>query len=143
MTQGLCRRLLSNAPVAALCALTASAAGLAPTAAAARIHPVSRDPATGTPALATTSATEQVRQLVACGGVMYAVGGFTEISQGGRTYARDNVFSFSQTSPYRITSWSPDVNGTVNSIALTSNCGHAFIGGICFLPYSQGSAPRA
>ena len=127
--QGLGRRLLWNAPIAALCALAASAAGLAATPAAARIHPVSRDPATGTPALATTSTTEQVRQLVACGGVMYAVGTFTAISQNGTTYTRNNVFSFSQTAPYTITPWAPDVNGTVNSIALTSNCGHAFIGG--------------
>jgi hypothetical protein len=60
---------------------------------------------------------------------MYAVGTFTAISQSGATYTRDNVFSFSATAPYTITSWTPDVNGTVDSIALTSNCGHAYIGG--------------
>jgi hypothetical protein len=59
---------------------------------------------------------------------MYAVGTFTQISQSG-TYPRNNIFSFSATAPYAITSWNPDVNGTVNSIALTSDCTHAYIGG--------------
>ena len=127
--QGLARSLLRNAPVAALCALTVSAAGLMPEVAAAQSGPVSPNPATGTPALAPTGTTEQVRQIVACNGVMYAVGSFTEISQGGRTFARNNIFSFSQAAPYKITSWTPDVNGTVNSIQLTSDCNHAFIGG--------------
>src|SRR6266566_552849 len=129
MMQGLRRSLLRNAPVAALCALTASAAGLTPSMAAAQSGPVSPKPATGTPALAPTGTIEQVRQIVACNGVMYAVGTFTQISQGGQTFARNNIFSFSQAAPYKITSWTPDVNGTVNSIQLTSDCNHAFIGG--------------
>jgi hypothetical protein len=134
MMQGLGRWLLRNAPVAALCALTVSAAGLIPGVAAAKsgaapTGPASPNPVTGTPALAPTGTTEQIRQVVACNGVMYAVGSFTEISQGGQTFARNNVFSFSQGSPYTITSWTPDVNGTVNSIQLTSDCKHAFIGG--------------
>jgi hypothetical protein len=101
--------------------------GLAP--AAAQSGSVSPVPATGTPALAPTGSTEQIRQLVQCGGTMFAVGTFTEISQSGVTYPRDNVFSFSATAPYTITSWTPSVNGTVNSIALTSSCTHAYIGG--------------
>ena len=127
--QGVRRWLLRNAPVAALCALTAGAAGLMPSMAAAQSGPVSPNPATGTPALAPTGTTEQVRQMVACAGVMYAVGSFTQISQGGPTFTRDNVFSFSQSAPYKITSWTPSTNGTVNSIQLTSDCSHAFIGG--------------
>ena len=127
--QGLRRWLLCNAPVAALCALTASAAGLTPSMAAAQSGPVSPNPATGTPALAPTGTIEQVRQVVACSGVMYAVGTFTQISQGGQTFTRDNIFSFSQTAPYTITSWAPSTNGIVNSIQLTSDCTHAFIGG--------------
>jgi hypothetical protein len=108
-------------------ALVVSAFGLAP--AAAQTGPVSPVPAAGTPELAPNGTTEQVRQLVECGGTMYAVGSFTQISQGGSTFTRDNVFSFSATSPYTITSWTPVVNGTVNSIALTSTCTHAYIGG--------------
>jgi len=46
-----------------------------------------------------------------------------------QTFTRDNIFSFSQTAPYTITSWAPSTNGTVNSIQLTSDCTHAFIGG--------------
>ena len=49
--------------------------------------------------------------------------------QGGVTYRRDNVFSFGARAPYKVTSWAPTVNGTVNSIALTSDCSHAYIGG--------------
>jgi len=127
--QGVRRWLLCNAPVAALCALTASAAGLMPSMAAAQSGPVSPHPATNTPALAPNGTIEQIRQVVACNGVMYAVGSFTRISQGGQTFTRDNIFSFSQTSPYKIKSWTPSTNGVVNSIQLTSDCNHAFIGG--------------
>ena len=127
--QGVRRWLLCNAPVAALCALTASAAGLMPSMAAAQSGPVSPHPATNTPALAPNGTTEQIRQIVACNGVMYAVGSFTRISWGGQTFTRDNIFSFSQTSPYKITTWAPSTNGVVNSIQLTSDCNHAFIGG--------------
>jgi hypothetical protein len=106
-----------------------SPAPAAGTPALAAQSPVSPVPETGTPALAPTGSTEQVRQLVQCGGFMFAVGTFTEISQSGVTYRRSNVFSFSATAPYMITSWTPSVNGTVNSIALTSSCTHAYIGG--------------
>jgi hypothetical protein len=113
----------------------ASAASVAHTRTAARVHtlqtsPVSRTPASGTPELALdTSTTEQVRQLVQCGSTMYAVGSFTQLSQNGTPFTRNNIFSFSATAPYAITSWTPSVNGTVNSIALTSDCSHAYIGG--------------
>jgi hypothetical protein len=61
---------------------------------------------------------------------MYAVGSFTEISWNGTTYARNNAFSFSATAPYAVTSWNPDVNGEVDSIAFDgSNCSDAYIGG--------------
>src|SRR5215472_9888346 len=127
--QGVRRWLLCSAPVAALCALTVSAAGLMPSVAAAQSGPVSPNPATDTPALAPNGTTEQIRQLVACKGLMYAVGSFTQISQGGQTYTRDNIFSFNQNAPYNVTTWAPSTNGVVNSIQLTSDCNHAFIGG--------------
>jgi hypothetical protein len=113
----------------------ASAASVAHTRTVARVHalqtsPVSRTPASGTPELAlNTSTTEQVRQLVQCGSTMYAVGSFTQLSQNGTSVTRNNIFSFSATTPYAITSWTPSVNGTINSIALTSDCSHAYIGG--------------
>ena len=127
--QGLGRWLLRSAPIAALSALAVGGSGLVSGAAAAQSGPVSPNPATGTPALAKTGTTEQVRQLVGCGGVMYAVGTFTSISQGGHTVTRNNIFSFRQTAPYTITGWAPSVNGTINSIQVTSDCKHAFIGG--------------
>ena len=62
---------------------------------------VSPTPASGTPQLtAYNGTTEQVRQLAQCGGTMYAVGTFTSIQQGSNVYTRNNIFSFSATSPY-------------------------------------------
>jgi hypothetical protein len=91
--------------------------------------PVSPTPAAGTPALAPTGTTEQVRQIVQCGGTMYAVGTFTSITHSGKTFTRDNIFSFRATSPFTVTSWNPGTNGIVNSIALSGNCSKAYIGG--------------
>jgi len=110
-----------------------SAAALAGTWSALPAHaqtgPVSATPAAGTPQLASTGTTEQVRQLAPCGGTMYAVGTFTEIKQGSTTYARNNAFSFSQTAPFKVTSWNPNVNGIVNSIAFSPDCSEAYLGG--------------
>ena len=93
--------------------------------------PVDRIPADGTPELALgTGTTEQVTQIVQCGSTMYAVGTFSELSQDGTQVARNNIFSFGATSPYTITSWDPNVNGEVNSIALSPDCSDAYIGGI-------------
>jgi hypothetical protein len=92
--------------------------------------PVSSTPAYGTPQLAPTGATEQVRQLAQCGGTMYAVGTFTRINRGSITYARNNAVSFAAASPFTVTSWNPDVNGIVNSIAFSPNCSQAYLGGL-------------
>ncbi len=92
--------------------------------------PVSSHPASGTPAFPSSGATEQMRQLVQCGGTMYGVGSFHTVTQGGTSITRDNAFSFSATAPYKVTSWNPDVNGKVNSIAFNGgNCSEAYIGG--------------
>jgi hypothetical protein len=110
-------------------ALAVSLFGVAGTAASAATGPVSSTPASGTPQLNKTGTTEQVRQLVQCGGTMYAVGSFTSIKQKSTVYTRNNAFSFSATSPYTVTSWNPDVNGTVNSIAFSPDCSTAYLGG--------------
>lgn len=89
---------------------------------------------------ASTSQIEQVRQLVQCGGTMYAVGSFTTIQQGSTIYTRNNIFSFSATAPYTLSSWAPNVVGTygttdnasdvLNTIAFVNgNCADAYIGG--------------
>src|ERR1700727_533448 len=100
------------------------------TAQASTAGPVSATPISGTPQLASTGTTEQISQLKQCGGTMYAVGSFTAITQGGVTYTRDNAFSFSATAPYAVTSWNPNVNGVVNTIAFDGgNCTSAYLGG--------------
>ncbi len=89
-------------------------------------------PLTGTPhfSVSDTHPVEQVRQLVQCGDTMYAVGSFYNILQGSSTFSRENVFSFGAASPFTMTSWAPNVNGTVNSIAFANgNCSDAYIGG--------------
>src|SRR5437879_1113666 len=88
-------------------------------------------PVTGTPHFGATDSkpVEQVRQLVQCGGTMYAVGSFSRILQRGRVFKRHNVFSFRATSPFTVRSWAPNVDGTVNSIAFRrGKCSHAYIG---------------
>jgi hypothetical protein len=93
--------------------------------------PVSLHPAIGTPAFPNRShPAEQVRQLVQCGGTMYAVGTFRRVNQGGTSFTRHNAFSFSATAPFRMTSWDPDVKGKVNSIAFNgTGCRNAYLGG--------------
>jgi hypothetical protein len=109
-------------------------AGFAPAAqAAAPTGPVLTTPVTSIPHLLpspTGSTVDQIRQIVQCGNTMYAVGTFTQIKRNSTTYTRDHVFSFSATSPYTVSSWAPNVNGTVNSITFNgTNCADAYIGG--------------
>ena len=97
--------------------------------------PVSPTPVAGTPTLvATGTITETIRQVADCGGTMYAVGSFTSIKgwngSATTTVTRNNIFSFSETAPFTLTSWAPVVNGEVNSIAFNgNNCADAYIGG--------------
>jgi hypothetical protein len=92
--------------------------------------PVSSTAASGTPALLKhTSAVDTIRQMVECNGTIYAVGKFTQIMWNGTTYNRNNAFSFSATSPYTVSSWNPNANGEVDTIALNSACSHAYLGG--------------
>jgi len=122
------RRALAATATAGVCCLSLSV--MAGTPALAQTGPVSSTPAIGTPTLAPTGTTEQIRQLVDCGGTMFAVGTFSAIDWNGTTYARTNVFSFADTSPFTITTWAPNVNGEVNSIAFNNgNCADAYIGG--------------
>jgi hypothetical protein len=83
-------------------------------------------PASWTPQILTADA--YVRQLVQCGSQMYAVGSFSSVGQGGKTFTRNNAFSFNATTG-AVSSWNPNVYGEVNSIALTPNCATAFLGG--------------
>ena len=110
--------------------IAASALCLPAAPAVAQTGPVSPTPVAGTPTLVPNGTTEEIRQIADCGGTMYAVGTFTTIGQGGTTYTRNNIFSFSDTAPFTVTSWDPNVNGTVNTIAFNNgNCANAYIGG--------------
>jgi hypothetical protein len=100
------------------------------------VHPpgtgVLATPDTGTPEFdpSDDDPVEEIRQLVQCGGTMYAVGSFSQILHGAGTYDRSNLFSFSATPPFTVTAWTPKVNGTVNSITFRKNdCSEAYIGG--------------
>jgi hypothetical protein len=108
------------------------AGAAAPAMAAAPMGPASPVPVAGTPQLAPrpNGHTEQIRQLVKCGDMMYAVGRFHNISQGGNSYVRHNAFSFLAAPPFTVSSWKPSPNGEVNSIAFRSgNCSSAYLGG--------------
>jgi hypothetical protein len=110
--------------------IAASALCLPAAPALAATGPVSPTPVAGTPALVPTGTTETIRQVAECGGTMYAVGTFTSISGSKGTFTRNNIFSFSETAPFTVTSWDPNVNGTVNTIAFNNgNCAGAYIGG--------------
>jgi hypothetical protein len=86
--------------------------------------------ATGTPALNINVQNQNVRELKQCGSTMYAVGQFSSINQGGQTVTRNNIMSFSATAPYTLSSFAPNVNGVVNTIAFDgANCSYAYIGG--------------
>lgn len=99
-------------------------------ASAAPLGPVSTTPAAGTPSLTNTGTTQTVRQLVPCGGTMYAVGDITSVTSKSVAYPRYNVFSFSETKPFTLTSFAPVVNGVVNSIAFVDgDCTNAYLGG--------------
>jgi hypothetical protein len=122
--------LLSRAGVIAGVIALGVGATVAPAMAALPSGPASPTPASQTPALYPNGSLEQVRQLVQCGGTMYAVGSFTSIKRNSTIYTRNNIFSFSATSPFQVTSWDPNVNGVVNSIAFNgTNCADAYIGG--------------
>lgn len=113
------RMFLAGALAAAIAAFGAGSPASAAT--------VSAAPATFTPYI--TSADSTVRQLAQCGSTMYAVGTFTTIgSPLGGPFTRNNVFSFNATTGV-VSSWNPNVNGTVYSLALTSNCATAYLAG--------------
>lgn len=98
---------------------------------------LSCDAASGTPHLLLgTSTTNQVRQLVQCGGEMYAVGKFDYVvgydanTKTTKTYHRTNAFKFRATAPFTMSGWNPGPNGTVNSVAVGGkNCSNVYLGG--------------
>jgi hypothetical protein len=116
--------------LALIAGITAGALCLPAVPTLAATGPVSPKPESGTPVLVATNTTETIRQIAKCGGTMYAVGTFTKISGSNGSFTRDNIFSFSAAAPFKVTSWNPNVKGTVNTIGFSGgNCGTAYIGG--------------
>lgn len=112
--------MLATAPVSAATATTTAAPA----------GPVTGKPPANLPHLLTGPPAANIRQLVQCGGTMYAVGSFTQIKRNSTVYNRNNIFSFSATPPYQVTSWAPNISGTINSIVFSgTNCANAYIGG--------------
>ncbi len=125
--QGARGALIAGIAAVACCLPAPASAAPASPALAGTVSPTPDD---GTPTLVDTGTTEQIRQLVQCGGTMYAVGTFTEIKHGSTTYTRDNAFSFSATGSFQVSPWDPSVNGTVDTIAFDgSDCSTAYLGG--------------
>ncbi len=89
---------------------------------------VSRVPASWTPYLMPDPVSQSIAQLKKCEGTMYAVGTASAVARGSATYARSNAFSFSATTG-AMTAWAPQVNGPVQSIALSPDCRTAYLGG--------------
>ncbi len=119
------RRTLTTLLCTVLLWPLAGAAGVA-------VAQVSSAPA-ATPQLATSGtdgSIETVRQIVQCGGTMYAVGLFSQVRDAGSTalIARNNAFAFSASPPYRVTGWNPDTNGRVDTVACAPD-GNVLIGG--------------
>ena len=98
-------------------------------AASAAAGTVGTAPASWTPYLLSSPADQVVEELEACNGTMYAVGAMSAIAQGATTYTRSNAFSFSETTG-QMTSWAPQVNGKVRSIAFSPDCSTAYLGGM-------------
>jgi len=112
-------------------ALVLSVSGIA-TPVFASTGPVSSVPATGTPELVygSSAPTEQINVMKQCGNTIYVGGNLSEITQNGTTYTRNGLFSFSATAPYTLSSWSPNVNGNVQSLAFDGgNCSYIYVGG--------------
>ena len=92
--------LISLAAAAAIAALGAPAAQAGTGGEQPPTGVVSASPATNTPHLpATSTATQQIRQLVQCGGTMYAVGTFSSIIKGSTTYARTRCLQLQRHEP--------------------------------------------
>ncbi len=110
-------------------ALASATPGAGPAPVGTSVKPVA---ATYTPSIADTTTGKVVRQLVPCGPTMYAVGLFTSINQVKpvkTVLPRNNVFSFSSTTG-EVSAFNPNVNGRVNSIALSADCSTAYLGGL-------------
>jgi hypothetical protein len=122
------RRVLSGITAAALVVAIGSSYPVTSAGAVTPTGPVKVVPATFTPWLDRSHPNQNVQQLAQCGGTMYAVGTISAVDQGKSSYVRHNAFSFAAATG-AVTSWAPNVNGSVHSIALSPDCTTAYLGG--------------
>lgn len=96
-------------------------------------------PPAATPQLGTSGTDgtiEQIRQLAICNNgpagapIVYAVGLFSQVKNANSTVLipRNNAFSFSAVAPYKVTTWNPNVNGQVDTVACAPD-GSVLLGG--------------
>jgi hypothetical protein len=99
----------------------------ATTLASATTAAVSQVPSTVMPYVNSTNST--VRQIVQCGNTMFVVGAFSTVGATNKaTVTRHNAFSFNATTG-ALSSWNPNPNSTVDSIAVSPDCTTAYLGG--------------
>jgi hypothetical protein len=116
------KKLLSGATL-----LAAAVVMLTPSAAQAATASVTATAAPNMPYV--TSTDSYVRKIAQCANTMYAVGAFSTVGAAGKpTLTRHNVFSFDATTG-AISSWDPNTNGIVDSIAFSADCASAYLGG--------------
>lgn len=76
-----------------------------------------------------TSADSYVRKIAQCGSTMYAVGTFTTVgTTTGGHLTRNNAFSFDANTG-AVSSWNPNTNGTVDTVAFSADCSAIYLGG--------------
>ena len=83
------------------------------------------------PTAGTDGSIEEVRQIVQCGDLMYAVGRFNRVRNPGSSaeIIRTNAFSFRATAPHTITSWAPRITGQVDTVACGTDGSFVLLGG--------------
>jgi hypothetical protein len=79
----------------------------------------------------TDGSIETVRQIVQCGSTMYAVGLFSRVRNpnSATLITRNNAFSFRATAPYTVSTWNPNVNGRVDTVACGVDGTYVLLGG--------------
>jgi hypothetical protein len=125
MTMSIRRRNLRGLVVVAAASMVLGSTAFASPAAGPAI---SRTPVSYTPWLLQSTPDQYVYEIDSCGGLMYAVGRVSAIGQGSHTYSRGNAFSFSATTG-TVTAWNPGANAPIRSIAFSSDCSRAYLGG--------------
>jgi hypothetical protein len=79
----------------------------------------------------TDGSIEQVRQIVQCGGTMYAVGLFSRVKNpnSATLITRNNAFAFPAAGTRNVSAWNPNVNGRVDTVACGTDSTYVLLGG--------------